>query len=263
MHRFECCGRCHCSHFVRWLFAVLMLVMRKTYWSADTSRWFCCDQSGGKQKTHFIVYLQFIDRISISQSTNLPFVWIFCIDFVNHGLETARDVSQIAAFRQVFIGECFNGGQSKMGHFIDLFSLWQIWWRTQNTNWMRTTKWRRKKKEHPCRMHLQYEAKARCDAAPWLSASALLLLLLSSSVSSSSSSSSPKNSSTFIMLFDCSFGKNNIRQIRATNLMNFLNRINLISSLPSVNKSNLNLNLSNSQCSSRGALCTIGRGGGP
>lgn len=111
--------------------------------------------------------------------------------------------------------------------------------------------------------HLQYEANARCDAALWLSL--LLLLLLASSLSSSSSSSSSalKKSWTCIMLFDWSFGRNNNRQISATNLMNFLNRINLISSFPSVNRSNLNLNLSSSQCSSLGALCTIGRGGGP
>lgn len=49
----------------------------------------------------------------------------------------------------------------------------------------------------------------------------------------------------------------------AINLTIFLKIINLIRILPIVKRSNLNLNLSNSQCSSLGALWTIGYLGGP
>lgn len=58
----------------------------------------------------------------------LPFVWVLCVDFVDHGLKTAWNVSQISTFGQVFIGERFDGSQSEMSHFIDLRFTWQIWW---------------------------------------------------------------------------------------------------------------------------------------
>lgn len=87
-----------------------------------------------------------------------------------------------------------------------------------------------------------------------------------SSVSLSSSLSSPPASiSTTFNGFVCNRGKNNSRQISAMNLMIFLKIINLIRILPIVKRSSLNLNLSNNQCSSRGALWITGNfcGDGP
>lgn len=54
------------------------------------------------------------------------FVWIFGIDFIDHVLETAWHIGEIATICQMFIGEWFNGCQCETCCFVDLCLSWQI-----------------------------------------------------------------------------------------------------------------------------------------